>query len=188
MKKLILTATALLAFAGLSQAASITWGSTAQNIYKADGSGFIPLGGGVVQLVYVSGAYDSLTGTFATEEVVDFGLVGDGATAPAKGKYFETYSYTYGVTTAGGQTIDSGDTFVIRVYDAATVGAALNVWNSDAFSITAADDRGGDSFTLSSPTTTSGDWSPVEPIPEPATAGLLAMGLAAVALRRKFRK
>ena len=188
MKKLILTATALLAFAGLSQAAVISWGSTAQNIYKADGSGFIPVGGGVVQLVYVSGAYDSLTGTYATEEVVDSGLVGDNAALPAKGKYAGTYYYTYGVTTAGGQTITSGDTFVIRVYDAATVGAALNVWNSDAFSITATDDAGGDTLLLSSPTTTSGDWSPIEPIPEPATAGLLAMGLAAVALRRKFRK
>jgi hypothetical protein len=183
MKKIMMI-TMVVALAGATQAATINWGSTAQNIYTADGTALIPVGGGVVQLVYVSGAQNP-DGSYATEVVVDSGLVGAASTAPAKGKYNDSYVYTYNTTTVGGQTLNNGDLFIIRVFDAPTVEGAANSWDSGTFKVTATTNAGTDNFYLSSTTKVSGDW---DPIPEPATAGLLGIGLAAIALRRRLSK
>jgi hypothetical protein len=183
MKKLIMMAM-VVALAGATQAATINWGSAAANIYNAAGTALIPLNGGVVQLVYVSGTQDP-DGNYETEVVVDSGLVGLGASAPAKGKYVDSYNYSYNSTSVGGQTLTSGDLFIIRVFDAPTVEGAANSWDSATFKITATDNSGVDNFNLTSTTKVSGDW---DPIPEPATAGLLGIGLAAIALRRRLSK
>ena len=189
MKKLMMMGLAL-ALVCSAQAATITWsnnGTATYGIKTAVGGTLLPAGS-TVWLVYLGsdGVFDPLV-DLGSGPVVD--ATADGAdtylastttlAAPKRGGYSAAFSFTYGT---GPGEYNDGDVFAVVAFD-----AAHSLYGVSAtYTIpTGSDDTLLASFTTST-WTTSTDYP--EPIPEPATAGLIGLGLAAIALRRRFRK
>ena len=190
MKKLMMMGLAL-ALVCSAQAATINWanlGGSVNGIRTSAGGTLLPAGS-TVWLVYLGsdGVFDPLV-DLGSGPVIDAAAVGADTflaatstfAAPSRGGYDGGgWGFTYG--TAAGQ-YDAGDVFAVVAFDA--VNSLYGV--SATYTIpTGADNSLVAQFTTSTWTTS----TPFpEPIPEPATAGLIGLGLAAIALRRRFRK
>lgn len=190
MKKLMMMGLAL-ALVCSAQAATINWsnnGTTTYGIKTAVGGTLLPAGS-TVWLVYLGsdGVFDPLV-DLGTGPQID--AVADGADtflaatstfgAPSRGGYDGGgYTFTYG--TGPGQYND-GDVFAVVAFDA--VNSLYGV--SATYTIPTGSDNTLYTEFITSSWTTSTPYP--EPIPEPATAGLIGLGLAAIALRRRFRK
>lgn len=186
MKKMMTILAVAIGTAVAAQAASISWSTSAPQIYGPDGV-TLAAPGWAVQLLYVGidGAGtpllpgdDAVAATKSIGEGIAKAINQPGNFAGAN------FDYTYGVTTVGGQTVDMGDAFIIRVFNNASAAAATEYLDVGGFTITATDDTGTDTFQISSPVGTTG-WTPV---PEPTSFALLGLGAAALALRRRLRK
>jgi len=188
MKKIVMIAAALMLGASV-QAASIAWGNASTSLVR-------DLGG-----VAISGAN---AGTYSL--VVSLINVTDGTTVATisgssavssmtAGLLAGTLSnYTYG--TGAGAT-GNGDNFYILLTatfsgTAYTMKVFENNANLDYWTIAAADDTGADTFAWTAGTYggtgVTGDVGKWVAVPEPTSMALLALGVAAIGLRRKFRK
>lgn len=194
MKKLLAITSAVLLAATTGRAASIDWRTTNQLIYGPEGS--LAEVGWAVALVY-AGA-DGVPGVLGIADLGGPGVNGNDAIAMTKaigagipkanlqpGNFAgASYAYVYGVTELGGQTLDQGDVFYIRVFNNADIASATMYLDitSPGYVIAATEDGGVDSFLISTPAGPGG-W---QPIPEPASLALAGLGAMAVALRRRF--
>lgn len=180
MKK-VATIALVLTIAGSAMAAQINWQTPGGFQYAvSSGSVVLPVGD-VVQLVYV-GAADEGVGiggiVQGDDVVVAAGAIGDNVSAPLKGRFGETFNYTYN---AGDPTAKNGANYVIRIFDTGKV----NYVDVAGFAITATDNLGTDTFNI--PGLTSAGWSAV-PVPEPTSMALFGLGVGVLALRRRFQK
>lgn len=176
MKKVMILATVLMT-GTMVQAASVNWTLSPFALSDPDG-GYLT--GGALYFLQgdSSGAAAAIIGgTF----LADFGsqILDNSVTAPAGNM---TSRVVNGVT-AG--TYD----FFVVAFDAGTIGAAQNfIISSDINQSTYEPPATATTATFSSSSFAGGtaeDWSP---IPEPTSVALLAIGVAAIGLRRKFRK
>jgi hypothetical protein len=194
MKKLFAIVSTTLLLAGAAQAASIDWSTNGPQVYGPDGALATP--GWAVALIYAGaeGLADPLSaadlggsGVAGNDAVAHIKYIGDGIskTAQKPGAFAgDPYGYVYGVAVLGGQTVDNGDVFYIRAFNSADIASATMYLDIPAGAIAATTDVGSDKFIIESPVGVGGDgW---QPIPEPASLALAGLGMAAVALRRRF--
>lgn len=193
MKKMIMIAGIALAV-GMVQASQILWGSyttgsfiAANGLNTAGTAGTDGLNlGETVWLVY--GTFSStlelgdLTATVGSTvkgaTILASSTIGTGiGSAPKKGRVNVTTSYTWG--TGAGQ-YDTGDNLYIVAFD--TDGATKYYGISGAYTLQAADETASPSFNVT------GFSANTAVVPEPTSMALLALGVAAMGLRRKFRK
>ena len=178
MKKLmIVAATALLA--GMSQAASVTWGnSSSSKLVGLDGTTAITSANATAWNLTVSLMYANGTETGAKYTAINSMSAGvlSGTTA--------AWSYTYGTDAV------QNDTFYIHaVMKVGETNYEMDLFKSNPFKITATDNTGTDTFSWASgtygglaATPTEGKWSAV---PEPTSGLLMLLGMAGLALRRR---
>lgn len=194
MKKLLAITSAVLLAATMGRAASINWVTAGQQIFGPEGT--LAPAGWAVALVYAG--VDAIPDALGVADIGGPGVSGNDALAAIKhigegiskaalqpGSFQGVaYQYTYGVTQLGGQTVDQGDVFYIRVFNSADIASATMYLDitSPGYVIAATDNTGSDSFYITTPAGPGG-W---QPIPEPASLALAGLGAMAVALRRRF--
>lgn len=197
MKRMIFIMMAILA-AGLTQAASITWGTDVNTV--SDNLGNTLTSSGQGYLVYLGAGGN---GTISTDGSGNF-IFGNGATVVAgtgnsttggQNNGFDwnqdgtlvpaSFSYTWNVDYGTGSKF----ALIFTSVNAAGVNPLTlpntgYYYQSGAFTTTASDNSETDTFNLSSSVQT---LNPVA-VPEPCTMALAFVGAGAMALRRRFAK
>lgn len=187
MKKALLTVACAVGISSLASAAVINWG--VGPIQIKDWAGVVQVGT-TVELVFAgniggdSGEWVYETRTATTQTSAAGGRVNVSPLVP---------SINIGEEVAGsGQSLTTGESqFFVRIYHL----DGLHYIDSNLFTFNAASDNDNNYWAAGSVGTAGaendgihsrwGDAGNWEVIPEPASAGLLALGLAAVALRRR---
>ena len=202
MKKALVFATVMVVLATFLKAGSVTWGVSGQQVYQ--NSTTLASTGWAADLIYVGAngpdAYTGVggTGVAGNDAIAATSSIGAGigkTSAQPGGFVPPNFNYTYGVTTVGGQTVDNGDHFVLRVFNNASIASAtayLDIYLSGTtpYSITAVSDLSpADSFLVwSAIGKTNGGPNGWQAVPEPTSMALFGIGAGILALRRRFQK
>ena len=176
MKKLMVVAAVAL-LAGMSHAASVTWGNnTSAKLYGLDGTTAITAANATAWGLTLTLMYADGTSTGSTASSINSMTAGYMSTAK--------WTYTYGTDAS------NGDTFYIHaIMKVDGKDYEMDIGKSSPFALTATDNTGTDTFSWAAgnygglaTTPTEGKWSVV---PEPTSGLLLLLGMAGLALKRK---
>jgi len=164
----------LLLAVSVSQAATLLWGSGTSQIKNAGGVG--NLTGVLVELYFVAGGGDQMIDSTAISNAAGF-----------KGTFASTVNFPVATYAAGTE-------FYMVVYDSVdnsgnqmiiTLGGINEVAGSETFFLTTpVTDTDSQTMMLSD----NGFAAAIEFVPEPTSMALLGLGIAALGMRRKFRK
>lgn len=171
MKKLVMML-AVIAMAAMTQAATVTWSLTGVKAPNGDGTfSATALNGGIAYLFY--GAQDTAT---LNSAIVGQTFTGTGSL------YTKATSSTGAITQAGiGNYSNQSVTLYTVIFDGATIATSSYYMISANVTKNFVNSNLTYSFNTSMPTS----WTA---IPEPTSMALLALGVAAVGLRRRFSK
>ena len=176
MKKLMIVAAAAL-LAGMSQAASVTWGNSASSkLVGLDGTTAITAANATAWGLTVT--LMNADGTSTGSSVSAINSMNAGVLSTAKW----TYTFDTDATT--------GDTFYLHaIMKVDGKDYEMDLFKSSPFALTAVNNSGTETFAWTSgtygglaTTATEGKWSAV---PEPTSGLLMLLGMAGLALRRK---
>jgi len=169
---MIVAAVALLA--GMSQAASVSWGnSSSSKLVGLDGSTAITSAnasawGLTVTLMYADG---TSTGSSVSTMSMTAGVLPGTAAS---------WTYTYGTDA------ESGDKFYLHaVMTVDKQEYEMDIGKDNPFTITAVNNTGTDTFAWTAGTYGGAMWQEVAPVPEPTSGLLMLLGMAGLALRRR---
>jgi hypothetical protein len=187
MKKMLVIV-AVMAMTGVASAASFDWGSDTSFLVDSTGTKTANFQGGTISLVYLG---NGEAADWSSAVKVDYGTGFDGkaGTGKAAGKVFNSFNFTYGTDAVannqwyGVAFVDAANTFgggankiyQLQYYGGAAVDATYQIAGL------------GDNSWLGTPFLFAPDGN-FEIVPEPTSMALLALGVAALGLRRKFRK
>ena len=188
MKKM-LAIVAAVAMAGAASAASFNWVSDPNFLVNATGTKTGDFQGGTISLVYLG---NGEAADWSSAVKVDYGTGFDGIAGTGKGagKVYNTFGFTYGVdAVANGQWygvafVDVANTFgggANQIYQLQYQASGLAV--DTAYQIAGLVDNA-----WAGPQFAYAPGGNFQIVPEPTSMALLALGVAALGLRRKFRK
>lgn len=187
MKKMM-TLLAVALVAGLTQAASIDWAITGANPVKDTGGANL---GGVAVYLVLDGYQSSIltaieAGTFSGSTA---GVLGSAALLAAAPRNMAGATATSGLLASG-----TSYQYAVLVFNETYTGAASSTGSYKFTTLsasTAAYTSGVDDptqVTFTAVNFSGASWNGYTVVPEPTSMALLALGVAAVGLRRKFRK
>ena len=185
MKKLMIVAAAAL-LAGMSQAASVSWGNSGSTsgLYGLDGTTKITAALASTYSLTVSLMHADGTVAASTSSINSM-TAGQLQNA--------SYTYTYSTTETGAAYAKNGDQFYIHaIMKVDGKDYEMDIGKDSPFTISAVNNTGTDTFTWASGTygglagtATAGSKGAWSAVPEPTSGLLMLLGMAGLALRRR---
>ncbi|MBR3922890.1 MAG: PEP-CTERM sorting domain-containing protein [Kiritimatiellae bacterium] len=184
MKKLIIAAAAI-AMSAIANAATVSWSTDADVIYKSNGSGDEASGYAVYFLMGVDYAYASAVADIASGNYDFVSNAREGTEGTVVYSQSDGYAENYkvGMNNEYAQPLTTQAYLV--VFDAADIANAKNVYISDAASVTITDVGAVDPINFDMGATASESAWTATAAPEPTSGLLLLLGMAGLALRRR---